>query len=372
MAIREEVMKDGKVKFTVDYTNRKHGMRKRQSFFDKLSAEKYLADLKYAVEKGQQLPSTENLSGVASSMKGHTLYGAYKACFDHEWKDKVSALKMEAISKQAFAYFGKNELLTNITTKRIRQWSKDMKDGVTRPDKKKASNGTINRKLSWLSKILRFAVEEEMLEHMPIVRRQKETLGVVRVLSVEEETAIIQCLRDHARYNNDCVDIEHAIIISIETGLRASELLRIERKHIIENDFLRVEISKNDRSRVVSLSDRAKRILQIRCETIKGDLLFPYQKEFYRFRWRTVMDTLNIDDLRWHDLRHTYASRLAMSGATVAEIQDNLGHTAVNMSLRYTHLDLDFKRQTKNRSSKFSDAVEDALTQKDAKLRRKR
>ena len=75
------------------------------------------------------------------------------------------------------------------------------------------------------------------------------------------------------------------------------------------------------------------------------------------------MDHLEIEDLRWHDLRHTYASRLAMNGASVVEIKEKLGHKAVQTTMRYSHLSKDYLRGTENRLSQTSDAIDDAVTQ---------
>ena len=54
--------------------------------------------------------------------------------------------------------------------------------------------------------------------------------------------------------------------------------------------------------------------------------------------WYKAMERAGIEDFRFHDLRHTFASYLAMSGATLAELAEALGHKTLVMVKRYTHL----------------------------------
>jgi integrase len=54
--------------------------------------------------------------------------------------------------------------------------------------------------------------------------------------------------------------------------------------------------------------------------------------------WETALKRAGIEDFRWHDLRHSSASYLAMSGASLAEIAEVLGHKTLQMVKRYAHL----------------------------------
>jgi integrase len=57
----------------------------------------------------------------------------------------------------------------------------------------------------------------------------------------------------------------------------------------------------------------------------------------------------DVPDFRWHDLRHTFASRLAMAGAGIASIQRALGHKSISMTMRYAHLTEDFMQDVVER-----------------------
>jgi integrase len=54
--------------------------------------------------------------------------------------------------------------------------------------------------------------------------------------------------------------------------------------------------------------------------------------------WETALKAANIMDFHWHDLRHTAASAMAMSGVTLVEIAKILGHRTMQMVARYSHL----------------------------------
>jgi len=54
--------------------------------------------------------------------------------------------------------------------------------------------------------------------------------------------------------------------------------------------------------------------------------------------WRPVRDAANLKDFRWHDLRHTCASVLAQSGASLIEIAAVLGHRSISVTAKYSHL----------------------------------
>lgn len=54
--------------------------------------------------------------------------------------------------------------------------------------------------------------------------------------------------------------------------------------------------------------------------------------------WRTAMKRAGVERFRWHDLRHTFASRLAQAGVPILAIKQFLGHTTLAMAMRYAHL----------------------------------
>lgn len=66
--------------------------------------------------------------------------------------------------------------------------------------------------------------------------------------------------------------------------------------------------------------------------------------EQLRTAWETAVAASGIDDVRFHDLRHTFASWLVQRGRTLKEVQEALGHQTITMTMRYSHLAPDHLR----------------------------
>jgi len=363
MAIRE-INKNGKLVWVVDLTNRELKQRVRKTFSDKLAAKKYHADVEFAFSKHQPLPRLSGNEDISTNTKGYTVEKCFNICFEHEWKGGKSESKMQQKGKAIMAYFGKHELISNITTARINQWKLDMRNGKTKEDGFRLANSTINRNLACLSKMLRFALHEDKLNKMPVIKREKENNTRIRWITEVEEKLILDRLRKNAAPDNNCLDVLHGYIVAVDTGIRASELLRLQKKDILKNGMLYIGESKNGHSRSVPLYDRTKRVLDIRSKTIEGDFLFPYQDSWYRQEWEKVLRHLGLDeDVVWHTLRHTCASRLAQWGEQIVHIKEWLGHKAIQTTMRYSHLSPVTLQETANRLSARVDAIDDAVTQ---------
>lgn len=91
--------------------------------------------------------------------------------------------------------------------------------------------------------------------------------------------------------------------------------------------------TKNGEDRVVPLVGEALDLLRMRPQG--GGKVFPHD---IRKAWETARRRADLENFRWHDLRHDCASRMAASGASLLDIQFVLGHKTPAMSLRYTHM----------------------------------
>lgn len=202
---------------------------------------------------------------------------------------------------------------------------------------------TVNRYLSSLSAIYSCAADEwEWLEYSPMrkVKNLKEPRGRVRFLSEDERTALLgACQADMDRFTYPFV------VLALSTGARAGELQRLTWKDMdLVNGRGVLHNTKNGDRRAIAIKghalDEIKKLSKVR--RIDSPWVFPSPEGTepwnYRHAWYRVLDAAQLKDFRFHDLRHTAASYLAMNGASLPEIAGVLGHKTLAMVQRYTHL----------------------------------
>ena len=149
----------------------------------------------------------------------------------------------------------------------------------------------------------------------------------------------------------------HTILITaLSTGMRYSEMMNLRWSDVIveeqeEFGLILLATTKNGEPRGVPLVKNAYAAIKALRKAhaaqhrgqVQGDhLLFPSEANAdtpieIRKSWETTLRRANIADFRFHDLRHTAASYLAMEGATAPEIAEILGHKSLQMVKRYSH-----------------------------------
>jgi len=206
------------------------------------------------------------------------------------------------------------------------------------------SDGTVNRYLSAMRSAWNWG---RMAGLIPTERRWPERLllteprGRTRFLSDTELAVLLKTAAEHS------VQMHAAIISSIATGIRQGELLRLDWSDIdLAKRTLRVLITKNDEPRTVHLPESACEALRhLKAEKVRSlaavfvmDDGSRLRKSTLEARWRTIRDRAALADFHWHDLRHSCASIMAQSGATLLQIAEQLGHKSLQMVQRYAHL----------------------------------
>lgn len=208
------------------------------------------------------------------------------------------------------------------------------------------SPATVNRYLATLSAAFTFAVRElEWCESNPVTRVKKgeESDGRVRFLSDDE---LIRLLKECKASSNE--HLYTAVVLALTTGARQSEVLGLRWPQVnfdTRTIALQKHETKNRTARVLPLSGEAFDLLQVRAKVrnLKDDRIFPVPAEGRAFgslrtAWIQALARAEITDFRWHDLRHTAASYLTMSGIQAIEIAKILGHRTLEMTMRYSHV----------------------------------
>jgi integrase len=202
---------------------------------------------------------------------------------------------------------------------------------------------TVNRYLSTLSHTLHVAVTEwQWLEESPLrrVRRLREPRGRVRYLSEDERTRLLQACQA-----SSTPALYPLVVLALATGARKMELLRLTWREVdLRRAQIALEQTKNRERRALPLTGLALQEVERLAKVRRLDtlLVFPRadgrQPLDIRYAWAQALRAAGIADCRFHDLRHSCASYLAMQGASLVEIAAVLGHKTLQMVQRYTHL----------------------------------
>lgn len=208
---------------------------------------------------------------------------------------------------------------------------------------KPRSNATINRYLTTLQCVFSIAVKEwELLEVNPFFRVKKlqEPRGRVRFLSEDERERLLEeCPKASNPY------LYPAVIVALSTGARKMEVLSLKWADVdLDNERAILHDTKNGERRSLNLLGEVKRLVEglYKIKRKKDIYVFPSldgKKPFDITRsWKKAVKDAGVEDFRFHDLRHTTASYLAMKGKSSGEIAEVLGHKTLQMVKRYSHL----------------------------------
>jgi integrase len=134
------------------------------------------------------------------------------------------------------------------------------------------------------------------------------------------------------------------VILAVSTGARQLEIVRLRWRDVdLARRVAMLPETKTGGRRAFSLAGRALEILEAMNAAKRAGAVFVFEGEtvtpvFPRKAWDDAVAKAGLEDFRFHDLRHSAASYLAMSGATLAELAAVLGHKTLAMVKRYTHL----------------------------------
>jgi integrase len=229
--------------------------------------------------------------------------------------------------------------LADITPALIAEYRDTLRRGTT----KRRANATVVRYLAALSHAFTMAVKEwQWCDDNPVrkITKPKEPRGRVRYLSDQERHQLLAaCQTSRNPY------LHTIVVLALATGARRGELLGLQWPDVdLKRGTLTFQETKNGERRAVPLTGQALARMGQHAKVRRLDtaLVFPNatgRKPLgIREAFEGAVERAGIIDFRFHDLRHTAASYLAMSGASLAEIAEVLGHKTLAMVKRYAHL----------------------------------
>ena len=236
--------------------------------------------------------------------------------------------------------------LTQISPLAIETFKRDRLKTPTMHDKQRKP-ATVNAELTVLSAVFTLAVREKLLKENPCskVSWLETDEGPCRRLSPEEEQSLLQTAEASSAWY-----LKPMIQLALWTGLRQGEIIALRRDAI---DFSRNRLYvrnpkwKRDKRRTegVPLGADVRALLEELCHRAQNDLLFPNTTGGQLTR-NTVLSAFvrtcakaGIKNLRFHDLRHEYGSRLGDADVNMQKIAMLMGHANTRQTERYVHPD---------------------------------
>ena len=237
---------------------------------------------------------------------------------------------------------------------------------------------TVNRLMASLQSALNWAVKRALIEYNPLHRleplSEHDSDVIVRYLSEDERVRLMTALdaregrmRQERESHNEWLQergrpllppladeyadyLKPMVLISLHTGIRQNNLFSLTWDDInfdTQVMTLRAAVTKSKKTLRIPINSVAVAVLtswrKQSTKTTSDALVFPSPKTGGKMdncarAWQKLMKDAEIENFRWHDMRHDFASQLVMRGVDLNTVRELLGHASLAMTLRYAHL----------------------------------
>jgi integrase len=230
------------------------------------------------------------------------------------------------------------DMIAHIITEKRKSYVRVYQSGQQRVCK--PGSDTVNRFLTTFRAALRKAQDEwEWIDRVPKIKAVKGTVSRIRWITQDEADQLIAELPWH---------LAAMARFSLETGLRRANVTHLEWSQVDlarKTAWILGNDTKNGKSLAVPLSDRAMQVLKEQqavqqespCKWVFAKAGRPVHQTGTR-AWREALDRAGIENFRWHDLRHTWASWHVQNGTPLHVLQELGGWSSLKMVQRYAHL----------------------------------
>ncbi|MFN8608852.1 MAG: site-specific integrase [Vulcanimicrobiota bacterium] len=222
------------------------------------------------------------------------------------------------------------------------------------PEGSGLSDATVNRRLAFLKRVFNLGLRDNRVTTNPVgqgrVKMLKESDPPDRFLTPEEEARILARL---GRFE------QLAMTIALHTGLRISEQVIGTRAELrLDQNLFYILEAKGGGRQEVRLNPVARAAFEELLTLHDSAWLFPdgsgkgpIDRGVLSRRFARAVKALEIQDVTWHTLRHTFISRLVMLGIPIVTVQKLARHKSLSMTLRYAHLAPDHMNEALDRLS---------------------
>ena len=291
---------------------------------NKTHARELYQEMKVQIRKGEFPPRQQK-----RSVPFVELLRAYRAAKHREGKAVMASEIGYARLLQRFA----GKTASEISVNDVDCWRLDLAESL--------APATVNLHLCLLRAILRYGVRSGQLPAaaIPQIDSLKTNNKLVRYLTEDEEIRLLSALPMHLR---------PLVALATHTGMRKGELLNLRWSDVdLVSGTITVREAKSGEGRRLPLSETASQAIR-GLKVAQGP---SSQNDSHVFRaplggalmnlnrdWYRALRQCSLANFRFHDLRHTFASRLVMSGVDLYRVQTLMGHKTPAVTLRYAHL----------------------------------
>jgi integrase len=305
------------------------GKRRREKGGKLTAALDLLADRKLQVKKGEFIPPRQSRSWT------------FKKLAEEAIKRKALRLAPLTIKTDNQRLAQLLPLLGHIRFDRIT--AERIEEVISQLKRKGLTNSTLNRYRTLISSIFSYALKANLVMNNPAARvgRYKENDSRLRWLRPDEEEKLrLEIVEPYREWEFD---------LALYTGLRRGEQWGLRWKDVdLERGNLTVK-GKTGRRHVVANASALAALDKLHAVTGETEFVSPDNDGKKQRDWRTwfqaACKSARIQNFHWHDLRHTFASRLVMAGVDIRTVQELMGHKSIVMTMRYAHLSSDHRQK---------------------------
>jgi len=335
-SIRERKAKDGTLRFTASV--RMKGQAAETKTFRRLTdCRRWIASIESSIREGRYTRHSE--------AQRHTL----KEAIEKYIRDELPKIKDYANRKGQLDRWVKE--LGDHRLSEIDQFMiadvRDLLLSETIRGGKKRSSPRVRRYLAALSHCYTIIIKNwgwVSVNPVSLITKPPESKHRTRFLSDDERQRLLASCKE-----SNCDFLYLIIVLALVTGCRRNEIMSLRWQDVdLERCELTLIETKTAPVRIIPVTGRTLDLLRehSKIRRLDNDLLFP-SKNFYgkdsrphdiQSAWKRALTRAKIEDFRFHDLRHSAASALAMQGRSLREIGSLLGHSQQQTTMRYAHL----------------------------------
>jgi len=325
-AIYQKKTKKGKIRWYLDYKNA-DGVRKQRVAAHAVTAADAARELKNVI-----LEEHNKKCGIRNT-KRKIGFTAFSEVYlrDYAAVEKARSYRTDLGNMKGLNEFFKDVELREITPMMIqnfRAWRLS----------KGNSKATVNRYIALLKRMLNLAIEENYLEQNPARRikfySEKDNMRT-RTITKDEEIRLLDNSAEHLR---------SIIVVALNTGMRLSEILNLHWDRVnLKTRLIKVDRTKSGKVRYIPINDTLYcELWAIKNQNGQSSYLFispssGKQLTTIKTAFNAACRRAGITGLRFHDLRHSFATRLVEKGVDLITVKELLGHSSVKITERYTH-----------------------------------